>query len=224
MKKSSPFDESNFDAISIGSTHSANSQNLHFNQMKKIFRKVKDITLITSFIKAFLMENLSQPLLTFNGLNAIVNILNPGKNDDDMSLNFYTKECDQQKIRQILSVLESLPKCHIATLSMLCLHFQEIRANFSHNQLTLEQLNSAVCAQIVGYRCSKPTPMEIKMSKIYQPKIFGILLDVEREFYLRFFTDNYIVGEYLGVDDKFDNSRKIKTKNTGFKSTFLKMK
>ena len=127
---------------------------------RRVLGKVRDPNVITSFVKNFFTSCLSEPLLTYDRLNAIVNILSGTGGGSGSST-------QQQKHQQILEVLESLPRCHLETLSLFMLHLKAVSRHFSSNQLHADSLNSALARSLVGFRMARPKAQELNAAKEY---------------------------------------------------------
>lgn len=152
--------------ISLKESILCNDKNIKsVENTKKCLHRIKDVTVITSFIKSFLLSSLIEPLLTFEGLNSIVNLVSSGpdvtnskshKNNDkltdestatDLEANFIQNILNfdmnnGRKIREIEQILTSLPKINLDTLSFCILHLKDLEKNFDSNMLTFDKLAS----------------------------------------------------------------------------------
>lgn len=161
-------------------------KNLSLSDAKKELSKVRDTATITSFVKKFFSSRLLEPVLTFDGLTFLANLVTKDKAAKDAEVHkFYSAET----INKIKLVLNQLSPVHIDTLAMMMLHFQLIDQKSSKNKINVNALAKSVAADFIGYRVSKPSFRDVKLAEGYQSNVFKALMQVESGFYEGYYKE-----------------------------------
>jgi len=161
-------------------------KNLSLTDAKKELSKVRDTATITSFVKKFFSTRLLEPVLTFDGLTFLANLVTKDKAAKDSEVH---KSYSAETINKIKLVLNQLSPVYIDTLSMMMLHFQLIEEKGSKNKINVYALAKSVAADFIGYRVSKPSFRDVKLAEGYQSKVFKALMQVESGFYEGYYKE-----------------------------------
>jgi len=161
-------------------------KNLSLTDAKKELSKVRDTATITSFVKKFFSTRLLEPVLTFDGLTFLANMVTKDKAAKDSEVH---KSYSAETINKIKLVLNQLSSVNIDTLSMMMLHFQLIEEKSSKNKISVNALAKSVAADFIGYRVSKPSFRDVKLAEGYQSKVFKALMQVESGFWEGYYKE-----------------------------------
>ena len=73
---------------------------------------------------------------------------------------------------------------------MMMIHFKTIDKNNGKNKINVNILAKSVAADFIGYRVSKPNFRDVRNADAYQVKVFKALMQVDVEFYERFYKES----------------------------------
>lgn len=161
-------------------------KNLSLQAAKKELSKVRDTATITSFIKNFFSSRILEPILTYDGLTFIVDLVNKDKASRDAEIN---KKYSPETINKITLVLKQLKPVNLDTLSMMMLHFQAVVSSSHKNKINVNTLAKNLASSLIGHRVSKPSYKDLKMADGYQVKVFKALMQIDGGFYRGYYKE-----------------------------------